>query len=85
MFLGKVYVTLKKSVLDPQGDTVRKSLHTLGYTQVTDVRIGKYIEVGLDSPTLEDARRELDEMCARLLANPVIEEYRLEIVKDEQK
>ncbi|MGE5544425.1 MAG: phosphoribosylformylglycinamidine synthase subunit PurS [Bacillota bacterium] len=83
MFLGKVFVTLKKSVLDPQGDTVRKSLHTMGYSQVVDVRVGKYIEVRLDSPTRDDARRELDEMCARLLANPVIEEYRLEIVEDD--
>lgn len=83
MFLGKVFVTLKKSVLDPQGDTVRKSLHTMGYSQVVDVRVGKYIEVRLDSPTRDDALRELDEMCARLLANPVIEEYRLEIVEDD--
>ncbi len=83
MFLGKVFVTLKKSVLDPQGDTVRKSLHTLGYSMVEDVRVGKYIEVRLNSQTREEAERELDQMCARLLANPVIEEYRLEVEEDD--
>jgi len=83
MLLGKVFVTLKKSVLDPQGDTVRKSLHTMGYSKVADVRVGKYIEVRLDSSTPEDAWQELNEMCSRLLANPVIEEYRLEISEDD--
>jgi phosphoribosylformylglycinamidine synthase len=81
MFLGKVYVTLKKEVLDPQGDTVRKSLHTLGFHAVEDVRVGKYIEVALQCDTREQAQDELHGMCAKLLANPVIEEYRVEVVE----
>jgi len=83
--VGKVFVTLKKEVLDPQGDTVRKSLHTLGYDQVEDVRVGKYIEVKLQGLTPEEARKKLEEMCSRLLANPVIEEYRLELLEDDAK
>ncbi|MGE5396202.1 MAG: phosphoribosylformylglycinamidine synthase subunit PurS [Chitinophagales bacterium] len=80
MFLGRVYVTLRKQVLDPQGDAVRKSLSTLGYSEVEDVRVGKFIELKLNAANEKEALTKLDEMCSRLLANPVIEEYRIELV-----
>ncbi|NLV16391.1 MAG: phosphoribosylformylglycinamidine synthase subunit PurS [Syntrophomonadaceae bacterium] len=84
MYTGQVFVTLKKAVLDPQGDTVKRSLHTMGYPEVKDVRVGKYIEVKLDGATRQEAEERLDEMCRKLLANPVIEEFHIEIVEDDQ-
>jgi phosphoribosylformylglycinamidine synthase len=70
----KVYVTLKHGVLDPQGQAVARTLGRLGYEEVKDVRIGKYIE--LEVTRLDRAR--LEEMCKRLLANTVIEDYTIE-------
>lgn len=78
MFKVKVYVTLKESVLDPQGAAVKNSLHSMSYKDVTDVRIGKYLELTLDQNTA-DVEKTVKEMCDRLLANPVIEDYRYEI------
>jgi phosphoribosylformylglycinamidine synthase len=75
----KIFVCLKDGVLDPQGKAVERSLHTLGYKDVQDVRVGKYMEVGLDAPTREAAEAQVREMCEKLLANPVIEDYRFEI------
>ena len=74
-----VYVTLKSGVLDPQGSVVQRALATLGYEEVSEVRIGKYVEVELEASTEEEARARLDEMCRRLLANTVIEDYRIEL------
>jgi phosphoribosylformylglycinamidine synthase subunit PurS len=77
---AKVYVTLKRGVLDPQGSAVARSLRSLGYDEVADVRLGKFIEVAVDERAGEaDARRRIDEMCRRLLANTVIEDYRIEL------
>jgi phosphoribosylformylglycinamidine synthase len=77
---AKVYVTLKRGVLDPQGSAVARSLRSLGYDEVADVRLGKYIEVAIDEKAAkEDERRRVDEMCRRLLANTIIEEYRIEL------
>ncbi|MFC4711230.1 phosphoribosylformylglycinamidine synthase subunit PurS [Planococcus dechangensis] len=74
----KVYVTLRESVLDPQGSAVMGSLHKMGYDEVQDVRIGKYLELVIgDSERDVDAL--VDELCSRLLANTVIEDYRYEI------
>ncbi|KEF36246.1 phosphoribosylformylglycinamidine synthase, purS protein [Schinkia azotoformans MEV2011] len=78
MFKVKVFVTLKESVLDPQGAAVKNSLHSMSYNDVTDVRIGKYLELTLDQNT-KDVEQTVKEMCDRLLANPVIEDYRYEI------
>jgi phosphoribosylformylglycinamidine synthase len=75
----KVYVTLKAGVLDPQGKAVERSLHSLGYPEVEGVRIGKYLEFKLAEASKESAAREVREMCEKLLANPVIEDYRFEI------
>ena len=70
----KVYVTLKAGVLDPQGQAVARTLGRMGYEEVKDVRIGKYIEFEVASTD----RARLEEMCRRLLANTVIEDYRIE-------
>jgi len=76
---AKIYVTLKRGVLDPQGKAIRASLSQLGIDGVEDVRVGKFMEITLKEIGSEDARRLLDEACRRLLANTVIEEYRIEI------
>jgi len=70
---------LKEGVLDPQGKAVERSLHSLGYQEVQDVRVGKYIEISLDAPSRQAAEARIGEMCDKLLANPVIEDYRFEI------
>ena len=75
--LAKIYVTLKKGVLDPQGQAVARALSRLGFDEVKDARIGKYIELQVESA--DDKR--LQDMCEKLLANTVIEEYRVELVK----
>jgi phosphoribosylformylglycinamidine synthase PurS subunit len=77
---AKVYVTLKSGVLDPQGQAVARALGRLGFAEVKDARIGKYIEVQLDD-SVQDVDAHLKSMCEKLLANTVIEEYRYEIVK----
>jgi phosphoribosylformylglycinamidine synthase PurS subunit len=76
---ARVYVTLKPSVFDPQGTTVTDALHTMGYGSVRDVRQGKYFELNLDTATADDARRMAAEVADKLLANPVIESYRIEV------
>lgn len=78
MYKVKVFVTLRESVLDPQGNAVKGALHSLAYPEVEDVRVGKYLEL-----TIEKSERNMDvivkEMCEKLLANTVIEDYRYEI------
>ncbi len=76
MFLARVYVTLKPAVNDPQGLTVMGGLHSLGYETVEDVRIGKYLEIRVATDDHTQAESEVAGMCDRLLANPVIENYR---------
>ena len=77
---AKVFVTLKKSVFDPQGHTIADALHSMGYTGVGDVRQGKYFEIELgDGLSPEEARAELDRIAREILSNPVIEDYRVEI------
>jgi phosphoribosylformylglycinamidine synthase len=73
----------KRVVNDPQGVTVKHGLNSLGFTEVSDVRVGKHIEVRLDSSSEEEARARVEEMCGKLLANGVIEDYRFEIEPDE--
>lgn len=77
---ANVYVTLKDEVLDPQGDAVRRALKALGFEDVKRVRVGKLIEIELDAEDPAQAQQELAEMCAKLLANPVIEDFRFEVV-----
>lgn len=76
---AKIYVTPKKAVLDPQGKAVANALHSLGYAAVKEVRIGKYMEVELDGGDKAAVQKQLDEMCLRILSNPVIEDYRFEL------
>lgn len=76
---ARVFVTLKPSVFDPQGRTVAEALHTLGYAGVHDVRQGKYFELDLDAKTADQARALAAEVADKLLANPVIESYRIEV------
>jgi phosphoribosylformylglycinamidine synthase len=78
-YLARIYVTLKRTVNDPQGLTVRGALHSLGYSDVTSVRVGKYIELSVEAENEDAARSQVAEMCARLLANPVIEEFRFDL------
>lgn len=78
MYKVKVYVTLKESVLDPQGSAVKGSLHQLNYKEVNDVRIGKYMELMIDV-TVADLDTTVKEICEKLLANTVIEDYRYEV------
>ena len=78
MYKVKVYVTLRESVLDPQGKAVTHSLHSLNYKQVTDVRIGKFMELTIEKSD-RDINEVVNEICMKLLANPVIEDYRYEV------
>ena len=79
MYLARVYVTLKPTVNDPQGLTIRGALHSLGFADVESVRAGKYLEVSLAAKSRAQAEEQLTEMCRKLLANPVIEDYRFEL------
>jgi phosphoribosylformylglycinamidine synthase len=81
MFLAKVYVTLKPTVNDPQGRTVMAGLKSMGFASVADVREGKYLEIRIDLVERARAEEQLKDMCDKLLANPVIEEYRYELVE----
>lgn len=78
---ARIYVTLRSSVLDPAGTAVESGLKQMGYTEVESVRIGKYIELQLTAADEEQAKQHLDEMCDRLLANTVIENYRFELTE----
>lgn len=79
---AKVYVTLKPSVLDPQGKAIHHSVELLGFGQVTDIRQGKYFEIALDAELSEaDAKDSAEKIAKNVLANPVIEDYKVEIVK----
>jgi len=78
---AKVYVTPKRGVLDPQGKAVQHALQTLGFAEVGDVRIGKYIEIQLEERGGESTSARVREMCEKLLANQVIEDFRFEVGK----
>lgn len=78
MYKVKVYVTLRESVLDPQGKAVTHSLHSLNYPEVSEVRIGKYLELTVEKSE-RDIHQVVEEVCSKLLANPVIEDYRYEL------
>ena len=86
MFLAKVYVTLKPTVSDPQGQTVLATLTNLGFETAVDIRVGKYLEVRIDETDRSQADSLVNRMCETLLANPVIEEFRydLELTSEEE-
>jgi phosphoribosylformylglycinamidine synthase len=77
---ARVFVTLKPSVFDPQGTTVAEAHHTLGYNADRDVRQGKYFELEIDAANADEARRLAGEAAHKLLSNPVIESYRIEVM-----
>ena len=79
MAIARVVVTPKPVVNDPQGVTVKQGLRTLGFAEVTDVRIGKYIELRLEVPNEQVAKERVEAMCKQLLANHVIEDFQFEI------
>ena len=79
MMKAKVFVTLKPSVFDPQGRTIAESLHSMGYSGVGDVRQGKYFELEIDAESADKARTVAAEVADKVLANPVIESYRIEL------
>jgi phosphoribosylformylglycinamidine synthase PurS subunit len=74
-----VTVTPKKSILDPQGDAVRKAIHQLGMECVESVRVGKHIELDISGTNLEKTREKLDQVAKELLSNPVIEDYKIDL------
>ncbi|MBI3399224.1 MAG: phosphoribosylformylglycinamidine synthase subunit PurS [Deltaproteobacteria bacterium] len=76
---AKVYVTFKKGVLDPQGKAVGAALESMGYHEVKSLRIGKFIEIDLNGLSKTEAEERLKEMCKKLLANTVVEDYKVEI------
>ena len=76
---ARVLVRLKPGILDVQGASVQRALHGLGFGEVQELRVGKVLELELDSGG-EAARRRIEEMCARLLTNPVIEDYTVEVL-----
>jgi phosphoribosylformylglycinamidine synthase len=75
MYLAKVYIILKPTVNDPQGLTIKGALHNLDFTEVASVRAGKYLEIKVNQDRPDKAQEEIDQMCRKLLANPVIENY----------
>lgn len=78
---ARVFVTLKPSVFDPQGRTIAEALHSMGYDTIGEVRQGKYFELDVDASNSDQARALASEVADRLLANPVIESYRVEIAE----
>jgi phosphoribosylformylglycinamidine synthase PurS subunit len=77
----RVLVRLKSGILDPQGATVQRALGGLGFQDIIGLRVGKLIEVDVDAPTEEHARERVDEMCKKLLANPLLEDYTVEMAR----
>ena len=79
MYLAKVYIQYRPTVSDPQGQTIQGGLHQLGFDSVTSVRAGKYMEITLNADSESTASDQVRDMCDKLLANPVIEDYRFDL------
>jgi phosphoribosylformylglycinamidine synthase PurS subunit len=80
MYSSRIKITLRKSILDPQGRAVEHSIESLGYKNIKDTRIGKYIELKLEADSEDEAKKITEEVCKKLLANPVMEDYEYEIL-----
>ncbi len=78
---AKIYITLKEGIHDPQGRAIQQSLHTLGFETIQNVRIGKFLEVDLQDRDKASAETTINNMCQKLLANMVIEDFRYEIIE----
>jgi len=81
MYIAKIYITLKKGILDPQGKAVNNALHSIGYSQVKDVRVGKYIELAVEGSDIKNIEQSVNEMCIKILTNPIIEDYTFDIME----
>ena len=81
MKVARVYISLKASILDPEGQTIQHALRDLGFDQLNSCRVGRYIELAFPDLDEDDVRKRTDDMCHRLLVNPVMEEYRIDIVE----
>lgn len=79
MVTARVFITLKKGVLDPQGDAVKSALENLGFHGIKEVRMGKFMVINLHATDVEHAKAQVDDMCRKLLANPIIEDYEIAI------
>jgi phosphoribosylformylglycinamidine synthase len=79
VYLAKIYITLKPMVNDPQGLSIKGALHNLGFHNVNKVRAGKYMEVWIEEKEWSKAEEQVQDMCHKLLANPVIEDFRFEL------
>lgn len=82
---ARITVSLKNGILDPQGKAVEHSLHSLGFDSVKEVRIGKYIEIEIEEADTEKAKLRIDEMCKKLLSNPVTENFRIDLTGNGKK
>jgi phosphoribosylformylglycinamidine synthase len=82
MLNAEIYITLKKTVLDPQGLTIKHALESIGYQGLKEVRIGKMLTIKLNCQSNKKARRQIEEMCKKLLANPIIEDYSFKIKEE---
>jgi len=83
LFTSKINISIRKTILDPQGKVVEHSLKSLGFTSIEDTRIGKYIELKINAESKEEAERISKEACDKLLANPVMEDYSFDVIKEE--
>lgn len=81
MFVSRIHITLRRSILDPQGKAVEHAIASLGIEGVGDVRMGKYVELQCNGNSEEEARRKTEEVCRKLLANPVMEDFHVEVKK----
>jgi phosphoribosylformylglycinamidine synthase len=81
VYLARIRITLRPSILDPQGKAVQHAVATLGVGEVTDVRMGKYVEVRIGAASEPQARKTTEEICRKLLANPVMEDFAYELVE----
>ena len=79
---AKVYITLKTGLLDAQGKTIKSALESLGFKGVQDVRVGKYVEIELTRGSIKSAKQDDERMCQKLLANPIVETYRIELMSN---
>ncbi|HET6569801.1 MAG TPA: phosphoribosylformylglycinamidine synthase subunit PurS [Rhodothermales bacterium] len=79
MYKAHIVVTLRPSILDPQGKATQHALHSIGHGSVEQVRIGKFIEMWIDAESEQEAREAAEEACRRVLANPVMEDFRIEV------
>ena len=79
---ARVYVSLKEGIFDPQGSTIQQALNGLGFAGVSRVKVGKYFEIELEPAPSTDPKQQLAKMCDQLLANPTIEQYRIELKAD---